>query len=131
MSRNISFSIDVSDLASLSGDIKDHLDNELGVTLIRTREEIAKNNPVLTGLSKANWRAAESSNVPNSTMPLRSQASNRREAAAIPYDITKSYTIFNNIDYIYYVNYGTSTRRPRFFVQNAISSALRKLNRRR
>lgn len=122
------FSLDTSDLALLADDFKEIAEEEVKNTVLAVQFDVTRATPVKTGLARSNWQVGKNTPVVAS-QNLNSQRANRLAAQSINYTIGDTYYITNTTDYLYYVNFGSSRQAGQFFVENAITNAIRRLER--
>jgi hypothetical protein len=121
---------DTSDLRDLYDDIEEIVNEEIKETLVTVQAEVVKNTNVDTGLARSNWQVSKGS-PPTGVMAIGSANANAfRAAVGINYTIGADYFLSNNVDYVHWLNNGSSRRAGEFFVETSITAALRRLNRR-
>lgn len=91
-------------------------------------EGVARDNPVLTGQSSANWKTsigAPDTSWDEGDNPAAGQHSvDEAKKALIALAIGQTVYISNNVPYIVELNQGSSTQAPAGFVETAIVNAL-------
>lgn len=122
------FTFDASDLQDLSDDIEEIISEEIKDTVITVQGDVTRNTPVDSGLSRSNWQVSKNSPA-TGVLAVGSANSNAfRAAIGINYTVGETYFITNNVEYIGFVNDGTSRQPGQFFVENGITTALRRLD---
>jgi hypothetical protein len=120
--------LDASDMRLLSNDILEQVTQDYEDTIVAVRNEIVRTTPVLSGKGRKNWQMSE--NLNDEIIEVGGFSSSLfGESAGFNVDFNKNVHIFNNVDYIGYLDEGTVHISPRNFTQNAITSVIRRLNR--
>lgn len=122
------FSIDTSGLRGIIGDLREIIEDEIKETVLTVHRNVTKNTAVDTGLARSNWQVTKQ-NPATSVLPIGSAQANVMAAMGIGYSIGDTFYITNPVDYVYYLNYGSSRRAGDFFVESSIRSSLSQLNR--
>lgn len=122
------FEINQRDLRGLMDDIEDIVEDEIKNTVTTVHALATRNTAVDTGLARSNWQVTKDTPASN-PLPIGSAQSNITRALALNYEVGKQYYITNPVDYVYFLNYGSSRRAGDFFVETSIRTALSRLNR--
>tara|TARA_R110000737_G_scaffold353116_1_gene402412 strand:+ start:859 stop:1233 length:375 start_codon:yes stop_codon:yes gene_type:complete len=119
--------LDASQLLLLSNDILNQITEEYEDTILAVRNELVRTTPVDTSKARKNWQMDEQLN--SDVLPATGFASFLTSVhTGFTVDFRKNVHIFNNVDYVSYLDEGTPTMAPLNFIPNAITSVIRRLN---
>ena len=122
------FQIDQRSLRGLADEIEGIVEDGIKETVTTVHELVTRNTAVDTGLARSNWQVTKNTPASN-PLPIGSAQSNIIQALGLNYSAGNVYYITNAVDYVYYLNYGSSRRAGDFFVESSIRAALSRLNR--
>jgi len=99
---------------------------------IDTMGELQDTTPIDTGRARAGWDVMTGPGEPPRTEPLELKAPKGREKGKPFYPIPRMadvrnanrVVLFNNVEYVIFLNEGTSQQAPEMFVEKAISRVL-------